>query len=330
MSVISTSTTDTPEQVSEALAAYGYTDNATLEVIESAADVKPVIAETPSEQAEPEKPASETAPAPDAEDDQQEPAKAEPEKAEPEKAEPESKPKGKENFQKRINELTSARRTAESENAELRRQLAELAAPEKVTPAVEPAKAEEAPNKPKVEDFSTYEDFTEALADFKATQIVDKRIAQIEAQNQQKAAEAEHTARVDAYVARLDDARTRIPDFDEVVGTDDIKITAAMHEVLMDSEAGADLAYWLGKNPAEAAKIAKLAPIQAARALGKVEASLSVEATPAPETPKPKAVSAAPAPVRPVSTKSASAGKDPETMNPAEYRRWRDNGGGKR
>lgn len=103
-------------------------------------------------------------------------------------------------------------------------------------------------------------------------------------------------------------------DFEDIVSDPDLPITQAMAEVLAESEIGADLAYYLGKNPKEAARIARLPAISAARELGKLEAKLPTLAAPA--------VSKAPPPVTPA--KGAAGGeKDPSQMTDAEFNAWR-------
>jgi hypothetical protein len=76
---------------------------------------------------------------------------------------------------------------------------------------------------------------------------------------------------------------------------------------------------WLGKNPDEAERIARLSPVQAGVALAKQAAKLS-----APPAPKP--VSKMPAPITPIQSPgtgaSSSKTKDPSKMNAAEMRDW--------
>lgn len=103
-------------------------------------------------------------------------------------------------------------------------------------------------------------------------------------------------------------------DFEDIVSDPELPITQAMAEVLAESEVGADLAYYLGKNPKEAERIARLPAISAARELGKLEAKLPTLAAPA--------VSKAPPPVTPA--KGAAGGeKDPSQMTDAEFSAWR-------
>jgi len=72
---------------------------------------------------------------------------------------------------------------------------------------------------------------------------------------------------------------------------------------LLDSEQGEELAYYLGQNPDEAERIVGLSPVGAVRELVRIEASFAKpDTTKQPESPapKPKTVSAAPAPVKPI------------------------------
>jgi hypothetical protein len=127
--------------------------------------------------------------------------------------------------------------------------------------------------------------------------------------------EAAQELAAEAYQARVEIAVQDYPDYHAVTSNPSLQITPAMAEVIYDSDLGPALAYHLGKNPAEAAKIAQLNPASQAAALGRLEARISA---PKP-TPKPS-----PKPVNPVGGKStASAAKDPSKMTMAEYAAWR-------
>jgi hypothetical protein len=65
-----------------------------------------------------------------------------------------------------------------------------------------------------------------------------------------------------------------------------------MTEFIAESDLGADVAYYLGKNPGKAHEISQLSTIRAARELGKIESELAA---------RPKAnPSKAPEPISPV------------------------------
>jgi len=225
-----------------------------------------------------------------------------------------AEPKKKGGFQKRIDKLTR-------EKAELEARLAGKPAATQDEKKPEPVKAAE--GKPLAKDFETYEAFIEQLTDWKADQrdaTKTKEAADAKAATEAKAAGAE-------WGKQLAEARTRYEDYDEVALTD-APISQAVHDAIVGSENGADLAYFLGANPAERERINGLKPLAATLALGKILASLDANAaedTATPENEKPK-VSAAPAPIKPVGTKSASAGKRVDDMSNDEYRKARESG----
>jgi hypothetical protein len=84
--------------------------------------------------------------------------------------------------------------------------------------------------------------------------------------------------------------------------------------VLGEMDNGADIAYHLGKNPAEAAKLVNLSPVQLGRAIAKLEANLS---PPSVNTP-----TKAPEPIKP-SGNRATVDKDPAKMTDKEFNEWR-------
>lgn len=101
------------------------------------------------------------------------------------------------------------------------------------------------------------------------------------------------------YKAWVDDSKEflfemgseKYEDFEEVV-TGDTTITEVMRDAIFEAENQADVAYFLGKNPKEARRIAKLPPIRQAVEIGKLDGK---DWSPS----KPK-TSKAPAPIDPV------------------------------
>ncbi len=84
-------------------------------------------------------------------------------------------------------------------------------------------------------------------------------------------------------------------DFDEVVFDESVKTTPIMRDAVLsveDPEMQADVAYFLGQNTKETARISRLPPIRQAMEIGKLEAKLLKSA--------PKRPSAAPKPITPV------------------------------
>lgn len=132
------------------------------------------------------------------------------------------------------------------------------------------------------------------------------------AQEERVRAEVEQIA--SGFQEREVDAATRHADYEAVAHNPDLVVSDHMSLAIQLSEKGPDIAYFLGKNPAESARIARLHPVAQAAAIGRIEARFS--------TGTPRKTTSAPAPVKPVGSKQAVA-KRPEQMSTAEYRAWR-------
>lgn len=211
--------------------------------------------------------------------------------AEPEKVEAKAEERPKRGFQKRIDKLTHEKR-------ELERQLAYLNTP-KETPL----------NEPKRDDFDDYERYIEARADWKVEQRLAKeadsyRQREAEARQREAASTFEETrdsvieAGIDAY-----------PDFEEVVLSDDLMISEVMRDAAFSSDAGKDLLYHLGKNPAKAAKIASLPPVRQILEMGILEASLKSAKQP----------SNAPKPLSPVGSRGPGSTGPTDNLSMADW-----------
>lgn len=163
---------------------------------------------------------------------------------------------------------------------------------------------------PKREAFSDDEDFIRAQIEHAAEAKAREKLAQREQQEQQERIR-------ESWSAKAEKAVERYPDFDAVVANPTLAINAVMVEYIADSDLGADVAYFLGKNPERAADIAEMSPVKAARELARIEAELAA---------KPKAnPSKAPAPITPIGASAAST-KSPAEMSNAEYLKWRKKG----
>ena len=103
-------------------------------------------------------------------------------------------------------------------------------------------------------------------------------------------------------------------DFDVVAHNPNLSITPIMADAIRGSGKGAEIAYYLGKNPGEAAQIAALPPVSQATAIARIEGRLGANAV---------SVSRAPQPVATLSGRGGSAGKPLEDMDFEEYRRAR-------
>ena len=222
----------------------------------------------------------------------------------------ETKPKT--SYQKRIDEITALRREAEKREADAQRDRdywREQALKNEPKKEPEPEKVE---GKPKLDDFSSYEDYTEALTDWKVTEALK---GQSEAQKRAQA-EAEKQSVVQSYRTRADSFSESHPDFDAVVTNPRLPVSEAMAEAAFTSEKGPELLYYLGTNPEEAHRISQLPPYQAAMEMGRLEAKFTSQPA--------RNQSRAPDPLDPISPGGGNATVDPDKMSADQWRKWRE------
>lgn len=139
------------------------------------------------------------------------------------------------------------------------------------------------------DQFNTYEDYAEALAERKAEELVARR----EIAKQQEAL-------LENYHNREDAARDKYDDFDQVAYNPNLPVTDIMAQSIQASEVGPDILYWLGSNPKEAERIARLPSILQAKEIGKLEAGMA-------SSPPVRKTSTAPAPIAPVTARASGA-----------------------
>lgn len=104
---------------------------------------------------------------------------------------------------------------------------------------------------------------------------LDEREARAAYHQAQAAREAELNNAAQTFYARVEDAREAMPDFDQVFHNQ-LPVTEAAIEYLGESENGPAIAYHLGKNPQEAARIASLPLAQQYAALARIDARVSM------------------------------------------------------
>ncbi len=210
-------------------------------------------------------------------------------------------------FQKKINNLTRKNYELERENADLKAKLEKPSSPS-------PEKTDK--KKPVPDDFESYEAYQEALVDWKLeekTARETRKQAEDKELNDQKETEKGFYDRLGKYGDEHEDF------FDLVINNKDLKITPNIFQAVMDSEHAPEILHELGKNPAEAARIAKLSPVAVIREIGRIEANFLKEGK-APE-PKKKTTDA-PEPITPIGGNKKGE-KKPDEMSNEEYRRWR-------
>jgi hypothetical protein len=145
---------------------------------------------------------------------------------------------------------------------------------------------------PERESFRDEEAFDAARLEHLAEKRAAEKLAERE-----KAQQAEKVQ--DAFLEKAEKASERYADFQQVVTNPALPINDGMAEFISESDLGADIAYFLGKNPLKAAQIAALSPIKAARELTRIEAEIAS---------KPKATpSKAPDPITPVGSRGKAS-----------------------
>ena len=160
----------------------------------------------------------------------------------------------------------------------------------------------------KPEQFTTTEEYVDALTTSKAAQIV---------QQQQFAKQQQEL--LGNYHEKEEDARGKYEDFEQVAYNPRLPITNVMAQTIQSSDNGPDIAYYLGTNPKEADRISRLEPFLQAKEIGKLEAKVASE-------PVTKRTSSAPAPISPVTARGGhSSGfdtTDPRSIKTMTTSQW--------
>ena len=147
-------------------------------------------------------------------------------------------------------------------------------------------------NEPRRESFVDDESFQKAriehLSELKAIQKLKEREI---FERQEKLTET--------FLEKSEKAIERYPDFQSVVSNPLLPINDSMAEFIAESEHGAEVAYFLGKNPIKASQIAHLSPVKASIELTRIEQELASK--PQQKTTK------APPPINPVGVRGKSS-----------------------
>jgi len=160
------------------------------------------------------------------------------------------------------------------------------------------------------DQFATIDEYVEALTVSKAQQIVQQ---QQFAQQQQEL--------LGSYHDKEEAARDKYEDFEQVAYNPKLPITDVMAQTIQASDNGPDIAYYLGTNPKEADRIARLAPFLQAKEIGRLEAKVASE-------PVTKQTSKASAPISPVTPRNGGPTNfdttDPRSIKTMSTSQWID------
>lgn len=186
---------------------------------------------------------------------------------------------------------------------------------------------EKVADKPKVEDFTDYGDYQEALTDWK----VEQKLAEIESkkaiESQKKAQQTESERFNSRSQEIIEEGSKRYDDFDEMpektaahLKSKGLQLSVEFVKTLAESDSAPDIVAHMYQNPAEAERIAALTPYAQAKEIGKLEDKLSAK--------KPIQTSKAPKPIDPIGGNKSSV-KSVEDMSLAEYTAMRAKQGAK-
>ena len=161
---------------------------------------------------------------------------------------------------------------------------------------------------PVADSFTDPEEYAQALALQKAQELVAQRDA------------AKQQAEImEAYADSEEKVRDKYDDYDQVARNPNVPITEVMAEAIYASDVGPEVAYYLGTNIKEAARISRLSPFLQAKEIGKIEAKLASD-------PPVKKTSNAPAPISPVTARSTGSTShdttDPRSVKSMTTSQW--------
>ena len=193
-----------------------------------------------------------------------------------------------------------------------------------------------ADGKPTQEKFDTYDEYVEALTNWtveqRVTETVDSRLAAAQDASNRVAAERARAGMLAAHTERVNAARERYADFDAVVeASQDLPISKAMQDTIVNTEVGGDLIYYLGTHPDAAREISQLPAGQQVFALGELAAQVKDAVSAAPTSATGTSIPASPVtrtplPPKPVGTGSTapSVKLDDPRLSQREFNRIRN------
>lgn len=182
-----------------------------------------------------------------------------------------------------------------------------------------PAQLADEPKPPRQEDFDDYNKFTAAqnkyfndLVDYRTNQ----KMQTWQREQAQKQAEESHQQRMASLQEKLNQGFQKYEDFEEIALSDTVPINQVVAEVLAECENPEDVAYYLGRNRAEAMRLSRMTPAAVGREIGRIEMQLKQSNTPQPN--KLKTVTNAPPPIKPLGSQN-TVQRDLEKMSQREF-----------
>lgn len=147
---------------------------------------------------------------------------------------------------------------------------------------------------------------TAVLTNQQNLEIADIKVKQLE--------QAEKAEKVQAFYEAEAELSAKVPDYNEAVSqVGFLAENDTVTQMILDSDKGAEVTYYLAKNPNEALAVAQMPPLEAARFIGRVEAKIT--------PPTPKTTTAAPKPVPKVGGGSSVSEKSDNDLSYEDYRK---------
>lgn len=183
------------------------------------------------------------------------------------------------------------------------------------------ADIEQTDPRPVREKFDNPDQYDAALVDWagrraalatkaEAERSAQDTIKQAKADDDAKAVEAANHKVIQEFSTRRDKFTEEHADYAEVAEAEDVQISIPMAQTIMNDPDGPAIAYYLGKNKDDAARIAALPAVVAIAELGRIAYRLSVKPIVQPK----------PAPIAPLRAGNEVASrKSPDEMSMAEY-----------
>lgn len=202
------------------------------------------------------------------------------EKETPPEEEGKKKTAGK--VQERIDKLTWEKWEAKREADQLRKELEEFRNTTTVAPAQRPIP-------PVEDDFDDPNEYRKARVKYEDEIFAwneTRRNTELEKQRSQESFQES----LKAFNKRAERMRAKYPDFDEAISAP--IFSPAVSQEVLDSEYGAEIGYYLAKNPDEALRLSSLPPSKVAKEIGKLEVKFTSVSK--------RTVSKAPPPITPL------------------------------
>lgn len=180
------------------------------------------------------------------------------------------------------------------------------------------------PPKPKQSDFENYDDFVEALTEWKVEVKVKTELNEALRDREAKEKEARERAELEnaakIHQRKLEEARRKYEEVDEIMRDRSFPISHNMVQAIFDSDNSPEILQYLAHHREESEKIYRMTPLGAVRAIGKIERDIEV----AKNTPKPK--TKAPDPITPIAGTGGGSAllKKEEDMSTEEYIAYRN------